>query len=83
MTPTDQYFDDMHLALGRPADPHGKTFRNRYHCAADSDTAKRFEALGWWDRSRLINSGRDALYTVNDAGKQALADWLAGKAAEQ
>ena len=83
MTPTDQVFDDMLLAPGRSADPLGKTFRNSYHCEVDSDTARRFEALGWWDRSRLINSGRDAIYVVNDPGKQALADWLAGKAAEQ
>ena len=83
MTPTDQDFDDMLLALGRSADPLGKTFRNSYHCEVDSDTARRFEALGWWDRSRLINSGRDAIYVVNDPGKQALADWLAGKVAEQ
>ena len=83
MTPTDQDFDDMLLALGRSADPLGKTFRNSYHCEVDSDTARRFEALGWWDRSRLINSGRDAIYVVNDPGKQALADWLAGRAAKQ
>ena len=83
MTPTNEDFEDMHLALGRPGDPQGKTFRNSYHCEADGDQAKRFEALGWWDRSRLINSGRDAIYIVNDAGKQALADWLARKAAKQ
>lgn len=75
-TPTDADFDDMHHALGRPRNDHTDCYRNYYACQAGGETAKRFEALGWWDFGRTINEGRNAIYHVNGAGKQALAEWM-------
>lgn len=74
--PGDADFDDMHHALGRPKRADRDTYRNYYCCEAGSETALRFEALGWWDFVRTINDGNDAIYTVNGAGKAALAEWL-------
>lgn len=72
--PTAADYDDMLHAFGRPK--KGKEpYRNYYCCEAIGETAKRFEALGWWDFGRFINDGRDAVYHVNGAGRQALAAW--------
>ncbi len=79
---TDDDYDDMLHALGRPkkftADT--ETYRNNYCCATDSLTARRFDQLGWWTKTRYINHGRDAVYQVNGAGKQALAEWMQRRA---
>jgi hypothetical protein len=75
-TPTDNDFDDMHHALGRPKSSAEETYRNNYCCETGSATAQRFETLGLWDFVRLINDGRDTIYCVNGAGKEALARWM-------
>ena len=77
MAATEADFDDMHHALGRPSDPRWDTYRNHYCTEVGGDTAQRFEALGWWDFVTSINGGRDAIYSVNGTGKEALAGWLA------
>jgi hypothetical protein len=74
--PTDEDFDDMYHALGHPKDAHAKTYRNHYVCRADGSSATRFLNLGWWTLERKINGGRDAVFSVNDAGRDALAIWL-------
>lgn len=76
MTPTDADYDDMHHALGRPKRADADTYRNYYCIEVGSAGAKRFEALGWWDFVCTINA-RDAIYSVNGSGKQALAGWMA------
>ena len=79
MTPTDEDYDDMHHALGRPINPAQETYRNYYCCSAETEQPKRFEDLGWWDFVTTINNGRNSIYSVNGAGKQALAEWLGAK----
>jgi hypothetical protein len=79
LTPTDDDFDDMHHALGRPDGPHIKPYRNRYCVGLETDTARRFQALGCWSLDCTINGGRDGLFSVNDAGRLALFRWLAAK----
>jgi len=74
--PTDEDFDDMHHALGRPDDPSVASYRNYYCVAHDSPTANRFRALGWWIESHRINKGRDGIFTVNDDGRKALCAWM-------
>jgi hypothetical protein len=76
---TDADFDDIHHALGRPRSSSEveAAFRNSYCTETDGDQAKHFEALGFWTPTRSINGGRDTVYAVNDAGKKALARWLA------
>lgn len=74
--PSAADYDDMHHALGRPAQPMHDTYRNHYCTEAGGKLARRFEALGWWDFCHEINDGRDAIYSVNAVGKQALAEWL-------
>lgn len=73
----DEDYDDMHHALGRPKRANTDTYRNYYCLKADSDGAQRFEAIGFWDLITFINDGRDAIYSVNGAGKEALDKWLA------
>lgn len=77
--PTDDDFDNMHHAFGRPATPTHDCYRNYFCIGAKSDLARRFEASGWWDFGRHINDGRDSIYHVNGAGKEALAEWLASR----
>jgi hypothetical protein len=74
--PGEADFDDMLHALGRPKSYRAQPYRNYYCTQAGGEIAKRFEALGWWDFSHFINGGRDAIYCVNGAGKQALSEWL-------
>ena len=75
----DEDYDDMHHALGRPAKANEDTYRNYYCTEKEGNTAKRFEALGFWDFITTINGGRDAIYSVNGAGKEALGKWLNAK----
>ena len=77
--PTDADFDDMHHALGRPQSSTMGTYRNHYCVERNSETAKRFEELGWWDFCRTINDGRDAVYSVNGVGKLELEKWMVRK----
>lgn len=79
MKPTDEDFDDMHHALGRPDGPHVTPYRNFYSCAADGPSAKRFDALGLWDMGRPINEGRDAVYRVSAEGQRLLMVWLVAR----
>jgi hypothetical protein len=80
IAPTDEDFDDMHHALGRPATLDGEPYRNHFVTETLGPTARRFEALGFWTFTRLMNRTRDSVYRVNDAGKAALADWLKANA---
>lgn len=75
-TPTDDDYDDMHHALGRPERTGVDTFRNYYCCETDGPTYQRFEQLGWWDFVRFINDGTSAIFCVNGAGTAALASWM-------
>ena len=73
---TDDDFDDMHHALGRPADPMERSFRN-FFCLSSSDPRiERWVASGCWKHIRTGNEGRDAFYAVTEDGRSALADWL-------
>ena len=74
--PTDEDFDDMHHALGRPKNAHARTYRNNFVCEAGGACATRFTNLGWWTLERKINNGRDAVFSVNADGRDALAIWL-------
>lgn len=71
-------YDDMLHALGRPSNPNAETHRNHYAIEPDSETARRFMALGWWDYVRTLDGGL-AIYSVNGAGKAALAEWMTTK----
>lgn len=76
LTPTDDDFDDMHHALGRPDGPHVEPYRNRYICEIDGPQAQRFMALDLWDRVGTMNAGRDGIFQVTLAGRAMLMDWL-------
>lgn len=82
--PTEDDFDDMHHALGRPvaADKIECAYRNHYCVGVDTKASERFAALGWWEKRGTINGGRDAMWSVNDAGKKALAKWMEVRAKE-
>lgn len=76
---TDDDFDDMHHALGRPSLQvlkDGAHYRNFYSVSVDSITAERFMRTGLWALARTINGGRDGVYTVTADGRSFLADWL-------
>lgn len=79
MTPTDEDFDDMHHALGRPDGPHVEPYRNRYVVGIDSPTAERFLALGLWRLDCKINHGRDGVFSVTPDGYWACMRWLLAK----
>lgn len=81
--PTADDYDNMHHALGRPVNERVDCYRNYYCLPAESEQARRFEALGWWDFCRRINGDRDAIYSVNGAGKQALHEWLRARLLSQ
>ena len=75
---TDEDFDDMHHALGRPK-VMANAYRNYFCTPAGGSNAKRFEETGMWKLRQLINEGRDAIYSVTEDGKAALAAWLASR----
>jgi hypothetical protein len=76
VAPVEEDYDNMLHALGRPKRHQKDCYRNYFCTAADGELAERFELLGWWDFGRRINDGQDAIYHVNGAGKQALAEWM-------
>lgn len=76
MSPTEEDFDDMHHALGRPDGPHVEPYRNRYICEADGPQAARFLALGLWDKAGTMNGGRDGIYQVTLEGRAQVMAWL-------
>jgi hypothetical protein len=78
VSPTVADYAAMYHALGQPKDPTAETCRNYYCTAAGSPKAQRFEALGWWTLSCIINDGRATIYCVNEAGKQALVECMNG-----
>lgn len=76
MNATDEDYDDMHHALGRPRTARQETHRNYYSVGVDSATATRFHTLGWWNLRCTINGGRDGIFEVNHRGLDALEHWL-------
>lgn len=75
---TEDDFDDLHHALGRPdlaTLQRGECYRNYYATEEDSAWAKRAEASGLWDRITRVGTSL-VTYRVNGDGKSALADWL-------
>ena len=75
---TDEDFDDMHHALGRPdleTLREGECYRNFYATEAGSPWAVRAEETGLWDRITRKNAPL-VTYRVNGDGKSFLADWL-------
>lgn len=75
-------FDDMHHALGRPANPGCYVRRNNFCLEMSGPKRLRFEATGCWNFLRTINDGRDGVYRVNNAGIEALAEWQRAKTGE-
>jgi hypothetical protein len=76
--PTDEDYDHMHHALGRPAGSWVKPYRNYFVCEAGGADAKRFDELGsYWQLAGLINGDRDAVYRVMPEGQRNVMAWLA------
>jgi hypothetical protein len=73
---TDDDYDNMHHAIGRKGIVDA--YRNHYCTQVGSDIARRFDETGCWDFRRTINDGRDAIYSVNLTGLDALQKWLKG-----
>lgn len=74
-----EMLDDMHHALGRPKNPTTIPHRNHFVTDAGGDQARRFEASGYWQLTRMINQGRDAVYRVTDEGVAAVRADIAAK----
>lgn len=67
-------FDNMHHALGRPADPLVQTYRNRFCIGLETSQAARFRELAdYWALDGKINEDRDGLFSVTQHGRDALA----------
>lgn len=77
LKPTDDDFDDMHHALGRPEGPHAPPRRNYYVVGVNSDTAQRFALLGFWRLVGKMNEGRDGVFKVTDEGIALTMHWVA------
>lgn len=77
---TNDDFDDMHHALGRPKNVFASSYRNFFCADVGSPSAERLssvaDATGFWRESRRINNGRSIIFEVTDIGRDALADWL-------
>jgi hypothetical protein len=73
---TDEDYDDMHHAIGRPKGSLKESYRNYYCTTAGGPQARNFEASPYWDFARFINDGRDAIYIVSMKGAAALEKWL-------
>lgn len=75
---TNDDFDDLHHALGRPDLDTllvGECYRNYYATEAGSEWAVRAEQTGFWDLITRVGASM-VTYRVNADGKSALADWL-------
>ena len=75
---SEAMLDDMLHALGRPERPEqvGNTYRNYYACAANGQTSADFAKSGLWEINCHINDGRDAVWSVNERGMDAVRDAL-------
>lgn len=70
----DKAMDRIDHALGRPIFPMRETYRNHYATAADGELAKCFDGSAHWSLNG--QRGDMAFYSVNDAGRKALADYV-------
>lgn len=79
---TDEDYDDMFHALGRPKDIDS-AYRNYFYIDVGSTAAHRFEKLGVWTKARVVEDagGVGAYYVVNELGKRVLKQWLTLKQA--
>ncbi|MCD0415723.1 hypothetical protein LOC51_00715 [Rubrivivax sp. JA1024] len=68
----DETMDMIDHALGRPLDPLSKSFRN--HFVTGGETADAMAACPFWREARSF--GDDRCFTVTDAGRSALAEYL-------
>lgn len=68
----DRSMDHIDHALGRPVDPMGATYRNRF--VADGADADELSASPHWEEGRRCGEMR--YFEVTQAGRQALADHL-------
>ncbi len=71
----DKALDHIDHALGRPVWPLRESYRNYFATDVDSDHARIFEASPHWTLRNV--AGDMAWYSVTDAGRKALADYLA------
>ena len=71
----EDYHDAWH-ALGRPSDAAGGT-RNSFCVEGRSHKAARFLASPWWRVAKRINKNADYQFELTDAGRAAVAAWLA------
>lgn len=68
----DEAMDHIDHALGRPVDPMGETYRNRF--ATDGKQADEFAASPHWEE--YSRHGDMRFFGVTDAGRTALSEHL-------
>lgn len=68
----DKDMDHIDHALGRPVDPMGETYRNRF--AIDGRLADQMAASSHWEE--FGRSGDMRFFSVTDEGRKALAQHL-------
>lgn len=77
----DKAIDHIDHALGRPVWPLRESYRNYFATPPDSDLARKFDVSTYWE---FRNSHGDmAWYSVTDAGRQALSEYLAQTRADR
>lgn len=77
LTPTEEDYDDMHHALGRPDGRWVQPSRNYYVVGLYTDTAARFRILGsFWQLRTTINGNRDGVFAVTPYGVDQVMAWL-------
>lgn len=73
----DKAIDHIDHALGRPIYPLRDTYRNHFATEAAGALAAKFDASPHWTRGG--RHGGMAFYSVTQAGRQALADYIASQ----
>lgn len=71
---TDQPFDHIDHALGRPVDPLSDTYRNYFATDDGSNEAKAFRASSYWEERN--RHGDMIWFVVTHKGRAALHDHL-------
>jgi hypothetical protein len=74
---SDNAMDHIDHALGRPIWPLRESYRNYFATDVRSDLASAFNASFHWEL-RNVTPDAMAFYSVTDAGRNALADYLDG-----
>jgi hypothetical protein len=72
----DPFYDNIHLALGRPKEPLGPTYRNYYAAPTGERIELEMAASNKWEVVTRQDDSKLTVYAVTHQGRWALHNYL-------